>query len=81
MLAEVLRKLDEVLGKLDEVRERLDEAALGEIQRHQMDQLGHRLVYDVLTGACLNLAGVTPVDPALLDEHGYQCRLPAKRRI
>ncbi len=52
----------------------LETAEAREIERDELDQLGHRLVFNKQTGACRNLSGIQPVDVRLLDANGYLVR-------
>ena len=44
------------------------------IAKNELDQLGHRIVYDTKTGVSKNIFGCM-VDPSMLDENGYQVRM------
>ena len=44
------------------------------IEQDEIEQLGHRIVYDRKTGNSKNIFGCM-VDPSKLDEHGYQVKL------
>lgn len=61
LVAEIVRRLARIEKQL--------------IKDWELDELGHRIIFDRQTGWSSNVAGVH-CDPALLDEHGYQVRFP-----
>ena len=44
------------------------------IEKQELDELGHRIVYDTKTGASKNIFGCV-IDTSKLDERGFQVRL------
>jgi hypothetical protein len=52
---------------------RMAAAEAREIERSELEEFGHRLIFDRTTGACKNVCGIL-VDPSTLDENGYQVR-------
>lgn len=54
---------------------RRQEAA--DIARAEYDSLGHRVIYDTVTGWSHNI-GCMHVDPDCLDQHGHQVKHNAK---
>ena len=72
-LNELSRRLDphngfsEVLGKLDAIERFL-------IEQDELDGLGHRIIYDVVSGWSKNVAGCyCPVDK--LDKNGFRVKI------
>jgi len=62
------------MDKLDEIIDRLARLEANEIEKSELRQLGHRIVFDPVTGISTNLAGII-VDPRLIDpKTGYQIR-------
>ena len=51
--------------------EKLDQLIAHQISQNEYNQLGHRIVFDIITGQSRNIFGIY-CNPKLLDSNGYQ---------
>ena len=62
---------EQIINKLDQIEKQLAEIIRQQIKKDEMDQLGHRIVYDTETGRSKNIWGGV-IDPSKLDKDGFQ---------